>query len=76
MAAAEATGDRVEVVSARTETEQVFANPDGSFTMELSLGPERVRKGNGWSDPTMAWSSPVAGQHLSRVCPKGTDRWR
>ncbi|MEV5763950.1 LamG-like jellyroll fold domain-containing protein [Micromonospora sp. NPDC052213] len=49
--AAAATGERIEVVASRTERQQVFANPDGSFTMELSLGPERVRRGNGWVDP-------------------------
>jgi hypothetical protein len=50
-AAAEASGERVEILTARTEDQQVFANPDGSFTMEMSAGPERARKGTGWVDP-------------------------
>jgi hypothetical protein len=49
--AAEASGERVEVLTARTEDQQVFANPDGSFTMEMSAGPERAPKGTGWVDP-------------------------
>ncbi|MFI0424446.1 LamG-like jellyroll fold domain-containing protein [Spongiactinospora sp. 9N601] len=40
----------VEVLSQRTETRQVFANPDGSFTSETSALPERVRRGGGWAD--------------------------
>ncbi|MFC9886126.1 FG-GAP-like repeat-containing protein [Streptomyces pilosus] len=36
---------RVEIVSARTETDETFANPDGTFTVERALIPVRVRKG-------------------------------
>ena len=50
-AAAEASGERVEVVESRTDSRQVYANPDGSFTMELSAGPTLVPKGNGWVEP-------------------------
>ena len=49
--AAEASGERVEVVASRTESQQVYANPDGSFTMELTTGPTLVPKGNGWVEP-------------------------
>src|SRR6266508_5115851 len=38
---------RVEVVSRRTESGQVFANPDGSFTAEESAVPVRARLANG-----------------------------
>jgi Concanavalin A-like lectin/glucanases superfamily len=45
---AHALGRRVEVLGERTETRQVFANADGTFTSETSALPERVRRGNGW----------------------------
>lgn len=47
-AAARACGGRVAVADGRDEFTQVFANPDGSGTIEESLVPERVRSGNGW----------------------------
>jgi len=47
-ARAKATGEPVEVSSWTTETERVLANPSGTFTSELSAGPVRVRKRDGW----------------------------
>ncbi|GAA3805533.1 LamG domain-containing protein [Sphaerisporangium flaviroseum] len=47
---ARASGNRVEVLSLRTETRQVFANPGGSFTSETAALPERVRRDAGWAD--------------------------
>lgn len=41
---AKATGARVEDLSQRTETEQVFANPDGSWTSETSAVTRFVEK--------------------------------
>lgn len=38
----------VEVASETTETMQVMANPDGSFTMTSNLHPVRVRKDGTW----------------------------
>lgn len=49
-AAAAAQGTRVEVESLRSETDQVFANPDGSTTREQNLEPVRVRRGGQWLD--------------------------
>jgi hypothetical protein len=46
--AARAAGHRVEVVEQRSETHEVYANPDGSFTAELHTTPVRVRRGSGW----------------------------
>jgi hypothetical protein len=40
-------GTPVEVMSARTESVQTFANPDGSFTTELADGPVRVKQSDG-----------------------------
>ncbi|MFL9684743.1 LamG-like jellyroll fold domain-containing protein [Streptomyces sp. KL110A] len=46
------SGDRVEVVGERTEWETVFANPDGgTFTLEKSIVPVRVKEGTGWVRP-------------------------
>lgn len=50
-AAAQSSGETVEVLSARGERQKVYALPDGSFRMEMSVGPARVRKGSGWVDP-------------------------
>jgi hypothetical protein len=36
---ARADGRRVEVLTRRSETEQVFANPDGSFTSTIAARP-------------------------------------
>ena len=56
LAAARQTGQRVEITSRRTETGQVFANPDGTFTSEESVLPVRVRRGTSWVpvDTTLA----------------------
>lgn len=44
-------GQSVEVVDLTTETKQVFENPDGSFTEELSPSPVRYRDASGtWRD--------------------------
>lgn len=53
LAEAKAAGSRVEVVGERTERTTVFANPDGfTFTLEQSVVPVRVAKGEGgWQAP-------------------------
>lgn len=38
----------VEILAERTEVSQTFANGDGSRTLEVSVEPERVRKGSAW----------------------------
>ncbi|MFF4741512.1 LamG domain-containing protein [Streptomyces sp. NPDC001268] len=43
-----AEGRRVEVGTLTNEANQVFANPDGTFTAESSPAPERVRRGGSW----------------------------
>ncbi|MFE1291738.1 LamG-like jellyroll fold domain-containing protein [Streptomyces sp. NPDC058751] len=47
-AKAVSSGGRVEVESLTNESNQVFANADGTFMLESSPVPERVRKGDGW----------------------------
>ncbi|HEX2149749.1 MAG TPA: DNRLRE domain-containing protein, partial [Actinomycetota bacterium] len=46
--AAQRSGKKVEIVSARSETQTTFANPEGTLTTELSAGPVRVRRGDGF----------------------------
>lgn len=41
------TGERVAVDAATTESSQVFANPDGTFTQESNAAPVRARKDDG-----------------------------
>ncbi|MEG3629747.1 VCBS repeat-containing protein [Streptomyces poriticola] len=43
---AEDSGAPVEVVSQRTETSQLFANPDGGFTQDTYVVPQWVRQNN------------------------------
>ncbi|KRE60090.1 hypothetical protein ASG78_15365 [Nostocoides sp. Soil756] len=70
---AKASGARVEVTSMRSETDQVFANPDGTMTREQSLEPERVRVGGSWKavDSTLvraadgSWTPAVSAVPIS-----------
>src|SRR5215213_8481379 len=46
-AAARAAGQPVEVTAARSQTQQVFANPDGTFTARVSARPVRIKRADG-----------------------------
>lgn len=49
-AVAQRCGTRVEVLAARSATEQVFLNPDGTSTVEIAAYPQRAKKRDGsWS---------------------------
>jgi hypothetical protein len=51
VAKAVATGERAEVADYRSETSQVFAEPDGGLTLETTAVPQRVRRSDGsWDD--------------------------
>lgn len=51
MVTARASGHRVEDLSQTTEAEQVFANPDGTWTADTAPGPVRVQDDHGeWHD--------------------------
>ncbi|MFG3049855.1 RHS repeat-associated core domain-containing protein [Kitasatospora sp. NPDC048239] len=58
---------RVEVADARAAAAQTFANPDGTFTTEISPQPRRTRQGDGWVavDPTLHRSSD--GRYLPKA---------
>lgn len=43
-------GAPVEITSMRSETDQVFANPDGTLTREQFLEPVRIRRADQWLD--------------------------
>ncbi|SDJ61388.1 LamG-like jellyroll fold domain-containing protein [Nonomuraea jiangxiensis] len=48
LAQARQDGRPVKVESMRSETRQVFAQPDGTLMMEVNARPVRVRKADGW----------------------------
>ncbi|HET6215162.1 MAG TPA: LamG-like jellyroll fold domain-containing protein [Micromonosporaceae bacterium] len=48
LAAARQAGVPVAVTSLRTETQDVYANPSGTFTLEQHALPVRVRRGANW----------------------------
>lgn len=55
-AAEPARPERVEVQ--RTERSQLYANADGTYTLEQAAAPVRVRRGDGWVDvDTTHWPS-------------------
>jgi hypothetical protein len=77
--AARAAGRPVEVLSARTEREQTFANPDGSFRWEQSIEPRRVRRADGsWAavdtglKAVGGWLRPAAAAADVRFSTGGT----
>ncbi|GAB3926294.1 hypothetical protein GCM10029976_020770 [Kribbella albertanoniae] len=53
--AARETGRRVEIENLRSETGEVYANPDGTKTMDQHALPVRVRQADKWvtPDPTL-----------------------
>jgi hypothetical protein len=69
LAAARTSGRRVEVVGARSETGQLFANPDGTFTDEESVTPVRVRRGDGWVQPDATLDARPDGTVVPRAVP-------
>ena len=48
--AARASRQPVEVTAERTETREVYANPNGTFTSQTHAIPVRVRRGGSWAD--------------------------
>ncbi|MBP2472188.1 hypothetical protein JOF53_001060 [Crossiella equi] len=65
-AAAATPRQRVEIEAERTETAQVFAEPDGSRTLELHARPVRVRSGGGWREPDVTLR-PESGGRVAPV---------
>ncbi|WP_405678830.1 FG-GAP-like repeat-containing protein [Streptomyces sp. NBC_00868] len=67
-AEAKRTGKRVEITSQRSENEEVWANPDGSFNSEQSLVPTRVYR-NGKLVPVDTGLQKLKD---GRIAPKAT----
>jgi Concanavalin A-like lectin/glucanases superfamily/Fibronectin type III domain len=67
--AARQTGRRVEVMSGRTETTQVFANPSNTMTVEEHTQPFQVRRGAIWVpvDTTLRMGSNGAVSPVATV---------
>ncbi|RSS96278.1 hypothetical protein EF903_03330 [Streptomyces sp. WAC05292] len=63
---AKKSGKRVEVASGRTEIDELYANPDGTMTLDRALFPVRVRQGSVLVpvDPTLQKKAP------GRIAPK------
>ncbi|GIM97590.1 discoidin domain-containing protein [Paractinoplanes toevensis] len=73
MARARACGVRVELLGRRSERDQVFANPNGTYTLETSAVPRRVRAADGsWTavDTTLR---PAGGTVRPRATVAGLD---
>ncbi|MEV8537209.1 FG-GAP-like repeat-containing protein [Streptomyces sp. NPDC051211] len=67
-AEAKRTGKRVEIVSERTENEEVWANPDGTFSAEQALAPIRVHRGG----KLVPVDTRLAKQKDGRIAAKAT----
>ncbi|MFJ8582614.1 FG-GAP-like repeat-containing protein [Micromonospora sp. NPDC093277] len=68
MAAARQSGERIEVDGLTTETQQVFANPGGTFTLEQRVRPVRVKRNGRWTAVDTTLDFDTAG----RVAPRNT----
>ncbi|NBE79940.1 LamG-like jellyroll fold domain-containing protein [Micromonospora rubida] len=64
-------GSRVEVMNRRTETTQVFANPDGTLTAEQALAPVRVRVGDTWKPVDLTLERGPDGAVAPKAHPRG-----
>ncbi|MFI5937922.1 LamG-like jellyroll fold domain-containing protein [Actinoplanes sp. NPDC051494] len=69
--AAKLCGQRIEAIDERTETTQVFVNPDGTVTEERALAPVRVRDGNKWADVDLTLIPAADGKVEPRWHPRG-----
>jgi hypothetical protein len=68
--AAKLCGARVEAVGRRTETTQVFVNPDGTVTEDRALAPVRVKSGNRWQPVDLTLEARPDGSVAPRVHPR------
>ncbi|MFJ2738034.1 DNRLRE domain-containing protein [Streptomyces sp. NPDC087440] len=66
------TGQRVEVLGERTETQTVWANPDGTLTEDQAAGPIRFRGPDGaWTDVDIELKKSADGGVESKAHPLG-----
>lgn len=62
----------VEVSALTSETMLVVAKPDGTFSAEVSLVPERVRAGSGWADVNRSLALNGKGRFAAKSAPSVT----
>ncbi|MCW6004753.1 DNRLRE domain-containing protein [Micromonospora sp. CPCC 205371] len=71
-ARARAIGRPVEVPSSLTETTRVLANPDGTFTAEVHVGPTRFKDSTGlWRDVDLTLERRADGSVAPKAHPRG-----
>ncbi|MEU4263187.1 DNRLRE domain-containing protein [Streptomyces sp. NPDC025273] len=64
-------GKKVVVTDETTETTYTVANPDGTLTTELSVGPERVWRGGKWHQVDVTFDRAADGSVSAKNHPKG-----
>lgn len=69
--AARLCAGRVEVLSQRTETTQVFAEPAGGYTAESYVAPVRFREGESWKDVDLTLTRDASGMVRPKAHPYG-----
>ncbi|WP_432831345.1 RHS repeat-associated core domain-containing protein [Dactylosporangium sp. CA-092794] len=70
--AARLCGGKVEVSGEKSETLQMWANPDGSLTAEQHAGPVRMRDGKGgWKPVDFALQADADGSVSAKAHPRG-----
>jgi hypothetical protein len=68
---AQAQGRRIEVVGARTEKTTLWANPDGTMSVESSAGPVRYRENGKWVAVDVSFVKNADGSIRSKAHPRG-----
>jgi hypothetical protein len=71
LAAAEATGKPVAILDRRTETTEVFREPDGSYSSKIGFAPVRVRQNEKWVDIDTTLALQPDGSIAPRAVPVG-----
>ncbi|MGA4844115.1 DNRLRE domain-containing protein [Streptomyces sp. G45] len=61
---------RVEVLQLRTETDTVYANPDGTLTREMASGPIRMIRDGQWVDVDVDLKTTGDGEVAAKAHPK------
>ncbi|MCX5406603.1 DNRLRE domain-containing protein [Streptomyces sp. NBC_00335] len=68
---AQAQGRRIEVIGARTESTTLWANPDGTMTVESFAGPVRFRENGQWVPVDVTLVKDADGSVRSKAHPRG-----
>ncbi|GHF78393.1 DNRLRE domain-containing protein [Streptomyces filamentosus] len=68
---AQAQGRRIEVVSARTESTTLWANPDGTMSLESFAGPVRFRERGRWVGVDLTLVKDTDGSVRPKAHPRG-----